>query len=871
MKLVWITTVHLALTLSCRSPDRNDDRRTDLGGRANEEVHCRLIVAQFEAFWEGFSASGALSASTGTSTNMQQSRILRLQSQCRQLGVQRRRFRSSAPSTLSGRSPPLLQPIPHSFRRSRLHMSSQPLSTMPSLLEDDEEEYYAAVEEHTNYWVSELLPRFQPEVSSLDLELGENWKDQRDLWERQQVVEEEEPQSVEPANKSFIEGFDPMNPPKDNLQQLQWWLECQAQHSAVLKYQSILDDARDRKDYGSMPVVQQQILNWFQPLKDEISTLQREYIVRAPGEKSRQSAKVYGPLLCVLPAEKVAVVASHAALMHLLMKGGSSGQGGIPFTSLAKVIGEAIEEEVVIHRTLHQRYQDARQGKDATSATKDPTEDAIMEMLDHSDSEVDSKELEDIKPLKWMYAPSHLRNYLEDVSRTEPTLKRRRLINYALKRARRTLDHDREWTEAEKVQLGAALFQVLLNTAVVRDGENDEMAFSYEKRWFKKERLQAYVSLNERLYDMIVSDKMETLVPIAARHRPMVVPPQPWTSSENGGYAFLKAELMRYHGSSYQREAMLNAELSTLFNGLNALGRVPWRINKRVLNVAQKCWDDNISLGDIPSRTDHDLPREPVPPPKPTKKLDKDSPAYAAFMEETRTYREALKRYRRIVQKNMDLRSLRCSVLLKLGQAEEYKDYEEIFFPYNVDFRGRAYPIPPHLSNVGSDLCRGMLQFKESKPLGPRGLYWLKVHLANFAGADKMSFDDRARFVDERMHLVRESAEDPFAGERWWMTLDDPFQGLAACFEIINAIDSGDPESYDCALSVHVRHAVVSCISIDDPHLSLTDGWLLQRIATLRGARTRQDWWKGGKPVQLWRTTRCIYWCHARGDPSRGR
>jgi DNA-directed RNA polymerase len=143
--------------------------------------------------------------------------------------------------------------------------------------------------------------------------------------------------------------------------------------------------------------------------------------------------------------------------------------------------------------------------------------------------------------------------------------------------------------------------------------------------------------------------------------------------------------------------------------------------------------------------------------------------------------------------------------MLKLDQAEKFQGFEKIYFPYNMDFRGRAYPVPPHLSNVGSDLCRGMLKFAEAKPLGPRGLYWLKVHLANFAGKDKISFDDRASFVDENMEQMRASVADPFAGDPpWWTTLEDPFQGLATCIEIVNAIDSGDPESFMCSLPVHM-------------------------------------------------------------------
>ncbi len=147
---------------------------------------------------------------------------------------------------------------------------------------------------------------------------------------------------------------------------------------------------------------------------------------------------------------------------------------------------------------------------------------------------------------------------------------------------------------------------------------------------------------------------------------------------------------------------------------------------------------------------------------------------------------------------------MRCSAILKLNQADQFKNFEKIYFPYNVDFRGRAYPVPPHLSNIGSDLCRGLLKFAEEKPLGPRGLYWLKVHLANLAGNDKISFDERAAFTDDNMENVRACVSDPFGGNRWWMTLDDPFQAIATCHEIINAIDSGNPETYMSSLPVHM-------------------------------------------------------------------
>jgi len=157
--------------------------------------------------------------------------------------------------------------------------------------------------------------------------------------------------------------------------------------------------------------------------------------------------------------------------------------------------------------------------------------------------------------------------------------------------------------------------------------------------------------------------------------------------------------------------------------GLNVLGNIPWKINHLVLDTAWKCWENGVVLGDIPSKVDYEIP--PLP-------LSNDYIDYKT--ESYRKYREAVTKHNRLKQKNMDLHSLRCSAMLKLNQANKYKDFDEIFFPYNVDFRGRAYPVPPHLSIVGSDLCRALLMFANPKPLGKNGLYWLKVHLANLAG-----------------------------------------------------------------------------------------------------------------------------------------
>jgi DNA-directed RNA polymerase len=65
------------------------------------------------------------------------------------------------------------------------------------------------------------------------------------------------------------------------------------------------------------------------------------------------------------------------------------------------------------------------------------------------------------------------------------------------------------------------------------------------------------------------------------------------------------------------------------------------------------------------------------------------------------------------------------------------------------------------LNHIGNDLSRGLLTFAEAKPLGERGLRWLKIHMANLYGYDKASFDERVAFVMNHLDDVYDSAEKP--------------------------------------------------------------------------------------------------------------
>ena len=94
-------------------------------------------------------------------------------------------------------------------------------------------------------------------------------------------------------------------------------------------------------------------------------------------------------------------------------------------------------------------------------------------------------------------------------------------------------------------------------------------------------------------------------------------------------------------------------------------------------------------------------------------------------------------------------------------------------------------------------------------------------------GVDKLPFDGRIDFVDRHMADIEDSASNPVKGRRWWMEAEDPFQCLAACMELTQAVRSGLGEAYVSHLPVHQDG---SCNG-------------LQHYAALGRDTVREGWW----------------------------
>jgi DNA-directed RNA polymerase len=132
----------------------------------------------------------------------------------------------------------------------------------------------------------------------------------------------------------------------------------------------------------------------------------------------------------------------------------------------------------------------------------------------------------------------------------------------------------------------------------------------------------------------------------------------------------------------------------------------------------------------------------------------------------------------------------------------------ELYFPYQLDYRGRAYSMVENLNPQGNDHARALLEFAEGKALDERGKFWLDVYLANTFGYDKAPLADRAAWAERNGDLIRELASmvdvdgtplpDRIIGlspeaRSFWQQADrkTPWQFLAASIEWVRSNDPG--------------------------------------------------------------------------------
>src|SRR5579883_3314481 len=214
---------------------------------------------------------------------------------------------------------------------------------------------------------------------------------------------------------------------------------------------------------------------------------------------------------------------------------------------------------------------------------------------------------------------------------------------------------------------------------------------------------------------------------------PMSVEPRPWTSLSEGGYLTIPMTLYKRQTGQKAQQRLQKADMSQVYAAVNAMQNTPYRHNQAVCRFQQEAWAAGLPF----------------------------------FKVEREDQRKGL-------QKTM---AFRFAQSVRLGE-------ETFYFPWQVDHRGRAYPVPQSMNPQSDDAGRARIEFADGKPLGERGAYWLAIHLANcYWKGKKVSLKTLGAWVQENEAEILDFAANPLRLHRFWTEADHPWLFLAACLE----------------------------------------------------------------------------------------
>lgn len=280
----------------------------------------------------------------------------------------------------------------------------------------------------------------------------------------------------------------------------------------------------------------------------------------------------------------------------------------------------------------------------------------------------------------------------------------------------------------------------------------------------------------------------------------MMCPPDPWTNLKDGGYLSPRRKiaqpLMSMSGIRKSERARLRKEFTAekmpmVFEAVNYMQSIPFAVHRPTLDAIMRLWHTGGGVLGVPKKAGPTKPPFPFAPE--WAKADATEAELEVFQQwkrDTTAYYGVVKTWRSKVR---EISGFMRTVAEKTGP---------MWFPMFMDKRGRLYyrgtPNPQ-----GSDISKATLHYAEKKPLGKRGVYWLKVHIANCAGFDKLKFDDRARWTDEHWEAISRALASPEDFPEVWGD-DAPWCMYSAAWELQQAILSGNPEAYETGLIVHM-------------------------------------------------------------------
>ena len=358
------------------------------------------------------------------------------------------------------------------------------------------------------------------------------------------------------------------------------------------------------------------------------------------------------------------------------------------------------------------------------------------------------------------------------------------------------------WTKAKKIHFGSSLIKLACQVLFVDDEPIlylDEVDISRGKL----RKSSKVVGITSKYADYVG----EFITNTEAFHPevgPCVIAPRNWVSPSKGGFHTAKVAvrnpLIKTKDKGIAAQ-MTTGQMPKVYKAVNDLQNTKWRVNEEVLSVLQEVVTRGLELA-VPSSECGPMPHNPFEGREDLEDLKGEDLKNAVTREEY----DSFITWKRSKREWHDDERSRVSNVIDLARtmkiAANYTSYDELYFVYSLDFRGRVYARASGLSPQGRDLQKGLLRFARVRKLGDNGHYWLKIHGANLFGYDKLTFDERLAKVEDKdfSEMVHRIADEPLSN-RDWVGADKPWQFLSWCMEYSDYLrhveDGNDSRDYE--------------------------------------------------------------------------
>lgn len=397
------------------------------------------------------------------------------------------------------------------------------------------------------------------------------------------------------------------------------------------------------------------------------------------------------------------------------------------------------------------------------------------------------------------------------------------------------------WDKKTQGAVGQSLLELLyISKVYYKDFEGmlfGDIFVEHEENSFKTGKKMTKKTLDiSKLGMQWIKDNDDYVRSITLSYLPMVIPPKDWTIDHGGyydqalydTYSLIKGFSRQKIRKLYENEKF-QPGFETIIKTINNLQNTPFKINNTVWEAVNWVHTQKFNLDrkGIPTyqsgwvkiigqdKAEEFFKIKRLMVKSDEGRLTEDSRDLllgfikeviegSSNMEEKDLWKEWSNIRRTVIKHSRGEKSKTILVDNTLRESEEFLD-EEIYFCYNVDYRGRIYPLASQFSPQGSDISRGMLEFARGvKVTSPDAIRQISIVIANNWGEDKVSLDDREMWTYFNTDMILKCA-DNYEDNREWMEADKPFLFLLSCLEwkkVIDAKERGDELDFYTTLPI---------------------------------------------------------------------